>query len=270
MRALCAISACYSMVLAGCMTVPAENPDYAATNAEVDEDYQRMGKQPVALPRPVVILNGYHAPPLFAWNARDWIVELTGAPDDQVMAISYPFRYDIPSIAEEVVREVDERWPSASADGTVDVDVVAISMGGLVAREAAMTPDAAAGTPARKRLKIKRLFTLATPHRGANLADWLRPDEASRQMQRGSAYLARLDAGLAGADYELVCYARLHDEIVGATNAAPVGSEPIWVPGLVVGSHFGIANDRRILVDVARRLRGEEPLAKSGAAPPRD
>src|SRR5262249_49610350 len=135
---------------------------------------------------------------------------------------------------------------------------------GLIARAAA-----AAGNGHRA-VRIARLFTLATPHRGAKITRWLRPDPLTAAMRPGSAFLSRLDEALTNAEYELVCYTRLGDSWVGATRSAPHGRDPFWTPGPPLLSHQTITLDRLIRTDIARRLRGEEPLALRASTPPRD
>src|SRR5690606_31698393 len=105
---------------------------------------------------------------------------------------------------------------------------------------------------------------------GAKLAKLIAIDGAARSMKPGSPLLGRLNAEHERADYELICYARLNDTWVGATNSAPPGVNPIWVPGTLIASHQTITTDQRILADLGRRLRGEEPLARPGECPPRD
>jgi hypothetical protein len=62
--------------------------------------------------------------------------------------------------------------------------------------------------------------------------------------------------------------------MVGATRTAPTGMEPLWVdpvrPFPRVLSHFASVYDERIIADLSRRLRAEEPLALRGSTPPRD
>jgi hypothetical protein len=139
-------------------------------------------------------------------------------------------------------------------------------MGGLVARAAAIADPGGR----RARLRIRRLFTLGTPHRGARITPYLAPDPASRQMRPGSAFLGALDDAMARADYELICYARLGDSWVGARNTAPPGHETHWKRGLVLMSHQTISHDALITTDIARRLRGEPPLAVRPSPPPCD
>lgn len=182
------------------------------------------------------------------------------------MSVAYVGAGDIREAARVVAGKVAARF---GADWAArEFDVVGISMGGLVARVLASPQD---GGPA---LRIKRLFMLATPHRGAKLARVVAPDRAARDMRPGSDFLGALDARLPSAGYELVCYAQLRDWWVGAGRAAPPGRVPIWTDTESVGarlfSHFQINFNRRVLRDVARRLRGEEPVARGGSWPPCD
>ena len=109
-------------------------------------------------------------------------------------------------------------------------------------------------------------MTIATPHRGALLAENtpIIEDRAVTDMYRSSLFLVKLEEAYKG-DYEIIPYARLNDGVVGTINTAPPGRTPIWVSGPVVGgSHLTINEDKRILADIARRLRGEEPRGVEG------
>jgi hypothetical protein len=62
--------------------------------------------------------------------------------------------------------------------------------------------------------------------------------------------------------YPLYTYVRLGDKQVGEANAAPAGMTPWWVSNEDWDDAHGDArHDPRILADIARRLRGESPLA---------
>lgn len=250
--------------LFGCITAPSTNPDYPATDEQVEAEYRRLCAQPRPPARPIVVLNGYRAPFWQAAGVRSRLIELTGAAPDRVIYVSYFWSGDTADATRRAVEAVRAAWPGGGEDETVEVDVVGISMGGLIGRNAAIAE------PGRARLKVRRLFTLASPHRGALLAETIAPDAAAGDMTPGSAFLARLDRALAGADYELVCYALLRDAWVGATRTAPPGRRPIWCAGPVVGAHQAIGSNRRVLVDLARRLRDEPPLAREGSPPPSD
>lgn len=260
--------------LASCVRIDRANPAYPATSAQVQAAIDAMEAAPVGVGRPVVVLTGWRSPSLAGSALAGRIRSVTGADPDRVISISYLWGDDIPSIADDVARKVAEAFgrtidPATGAHWTAEVDVVAVSMGGLVAR-AAWAEATTVGREADVRLNIRTLYTLGSPHRGAKLAEWIRLDDASVQMRPGSAFLAKLDETLAhDGGPAIVPYATLRDTWVGASHSAPTGQDPIWVPGRLVLSHHLISLDRRILADLGRRLRGEEPLA-APSPPPHD
>lgn len=247
----------------------------------VRHEWARMLGSPVGLPRPLLVLGGWRAPWMPALLLARHLRKLTGAPPGQVLAVSYPFAGAIEPAAAKVILKVQHRWPpdrtqdtyTGDADRTTEVDVVGISMGGLVARLAAAGPE---DDPGACRLAVARLFTLASPHRGAKLAGVVTIDRAGRSMRPGSGFLGRLDHARSNGrnardtGYELIPYARLRDWLVGARQAAPHGMHPIWVSGPAVTSHHTVSLDHRIIVDIARRLRGEPPVLSAPCQPPRD
>ncbi len=159
---------------------------------------------------------------------------------------------------DRVVKAVEEAFGRGEAGWTVEVDVIGYSMGGIVARHAALARDDG-GT----RLRIARLFTLASPHRGTELADKIPAlDDLLVSIRPASAELMRLDAALPDAEYRIYPYCRLGDEIVGEPNTAPPGEIAWWVQNLPLQlAHADIYKDPRIMADIMRRLRGEEPIA---------
>ena len=245
------------------------NPDYPASNAEVREVIERLRANPKMPVRPVVILTGYHSPRAQGEYLRRMLLRLT-SPGAPITTAAYMTRVDMPSICSDAMEQVRGQV------GDGPVDLVGISMGGLIARvistDAAL-PSTAGTIAARVPVNTRRIFTLASPHCGALLADRVALDPAAKDMQRGSAFLGALDAALRGGGgnpaVELTCYSRLRDGWVGAKQAAPAGQGVIWTPGVLWGSHLSVSWDRRILADLALRLRGEEPLARPGT-PPRD
>ncbi len=247
-----------------CMHIHRDNPAYPAAAVEVRAAMRDMRARPAGLDRPVLVLSGYRSPSGAARALAGDIRRLTGADEGEVATMSYMWADDIEPLGERVIAFVDERWPTADPERTTEVDVVAISMGGIVARWAAAERE-----PGARRLNIGTLYTLATPHRGARLAEAVRPDAAARQLCAGSEMLTFLDEELGDADYEIVPYAVLHDWMVGATRSSPPGEDPIWVPGRIGLAHHMVSREDRIVADVARRLRGEEPLG-APSTPPRD
>ncbi len=253
------------------------NPDFPAADGIIQAEWRRMAAQPRALARPLVVLGGWRAPHYGAAGLALRLAQLTSARPEQVLPVSFFWRASFPSILGKTINRIHAALLSNPADGPIEIDIVGISMGGLVARALAAEIDGPGtlgdgphpGAPL-DRLRIRRIFTIGTPHRGAALARYLVPDSAARTMRPGSALLEWLDAHLPRRDYELVCYARLRDGWVGARNTAPPGMDPIWTSGLRILSHLSIGHDRRIQVDLARRLRAEPPLAVRSSPPPCD
>jgi len=228
-----------------------------------------MTQDPKALDRPLVVLGGYRAPYTLVGMMSGRLTRMTSGVRADALGIAFMLEGSIEAAADRAVAKIDERWPGEDPEWTVEVDVVGISMGGLVARYAWAVGERSDGTP-RKKLRIARLFTIATPHRGATLADSIAPDRAARQMRAGSELLGVLDRADGSRDFEMVCYARTRDAMVGATRSAPPGEHPHWLHGPLLFGHLTVARDWRIAVDIARRLRGDEPLALESSTPPRD
>ncbi len=274
-----ALGGATAVLLAGCIPLPMGNPAIAMSRAQASDLLARMRAKPVALRRPVVVLNGYHAPGPMVYYLAEQLRTSTSGRHEDFLAISYDTLGDIDRITDDVLRRVRERWPSEEPERTAEVDVVAISMGGLVARWAALEPadrqragpDARA-VPARTiervRLDIARLYTLGTPHRGARLARYIAIDPAARDMRPGSAFLDTVNKRLGEAEYELVCYGQQNDTWVGATRTSPPGRDPIWSGGTLLFSHFTTKQNPLFIADIASRLRGEGALLEP-AGPPR-
>src|SRR5262249_26534116 len=106
----------------------------------------------------------------------------------------------------------------------------------------------------------------STPHRGAKLAPAVAAiDRRIECMQPGSPFLAALD--VEEPAYQIIPYVRLDDGVVGEENSAPPGRNAWWVPNIPLDSaHMSAKGDSRILVDIARRLRGETPFTTEPAA----
>lgn len=218
-----------------------------------------MRREPRALARPVLVLGGWRAWQFNSEGLTRRLCALTSGRREDFLAVSFMFHNRLDTAAAAASRAVRARWPAAG-DESAEVDVVGVSMGGLVARLAALE-----GEP---RLRIARLFTLATPHRGASLANRIAIDPAARDMRTGSARLGALDACFGAVD--MTCYARLRDRIVGARNASPYGSHPNWIPGPRALSHVLVTTEPVFIADIALRLRGEPRLGLPCSAPPRD
>jgi pimeloyl-ACP methyl ester carboxylesterase len=250
------------VAVVGCATAP-QNPSFHLAAPDARKELREMRQSQRALARPVVIVHGL-GPPVGSRAIEHELRRVTG--DDRILTVSYDYLGPFEHARRQLVEQVEKRFPAEDPAETREVDVVAISMGGLVARYAAAPPEGSAG----KRLKVARLFTISTPHRGAVMAAL--PAVLGRtqlDLRKHSAFLRDLAEREAKAPpYEVVPYARLGDCIVGEHNAAPEGMTPLWVPNLLLeGSHLLAFSDPRIVGDIARRLRGEAPFAAEPAEP---
>lgn len=245
--------------LGGCAAGP------VSTSFEVDVEtaklrMDRIEAEPKPLERPLLVLGGWFDPGLVAGRLRRTFREAFDT--DRVASCAFPFAGSFDTCRDRAIRAVDEAFPNDDPAWTTEVDVVAVSMGGLVARYAAAEHESG------RRLRIRRLFTIATPHRGAAMAGIPTFDRLVIDMRAGSAFLAALDEALPGAGYELVPYARLGDAMVGASNSAPAGASPWWVANRAFeGAHVKAAHDPRILADIMLRLRGETPYTTEPREP---
>ena len=249
-----------TLVTVGCAKQPA-NPAFNVSTAEAKRALKAMAADARPLERPVVVLGGYHDIGLgnaaFLANLRKVV------PDDQLVSVVYPLSRSFDDCRRDVIEAVETKFPSADARETVEVDVIGLSMGGIVARHAALEREDG------KRLKINRLFTISSPHRGAVRAELPAMSQLHRDLRSGSAFLRRLESAEGERDYQIVPYVRLGDWIVGAENAAPGEAvAAYWVPNPPLNSaHWGAPLDPRIVGDIARRLRGETPFTSAPPAP---
>ncbi|MEM9418499.1 MAG: hypothetical protein AAGA25_05510 [Planctomycetota bacterium] len=251
----------------GCSNLSVVNPSFEVTYPEAKQQLRTMREDPVELDRPLIFVGPFLDPGFAEWvsvgQAKRYFSD-----HKRVGGVSFVLWDSFDSCRAKTIRKVDKLFPPEDADSeqTVEVDVIAFSMGGLVARYAALPPDPKRGQT--RRLNIRRLYTIASPHRGANWAPMGFWNSLARDMNADSDFLARLVAGLAVADFELVPYTRVGDWIVGPDKTSPKGQHPHWVSDCAFEmAHIQAAFDARIQADILTRLRGGEPLASLPATP---
>jgi hypothetical protein len=239
------------------------NPSFPLTMGDAKVAWSAMKEAPKPLERPVIVLGGIYDPGIAAASVERSLQQILGEADDaRIVHVGFLDAGSFDRAAAKAIEAVDERFPSDDLTQTIDVDAIGFSMGGLVARYAASDMYLAKSA---RRLNIKRLFTVSSPHCGAKLAWVPMPDSRVADMRSGSDFLDRLNAEPRG--YEVFAYARLGDEVVGERNAALPGQTAWWVSKHFGLSHASAYSDRRILADIARRLRSEEPFARHPPAP---
>lgn len=250
-----------AILLAGCSPDQPLNPSFPLTWSDAKADLQRMRGEPKAIARPLVIASGLYDPGLVSAALTRRLRGLTRS-DAPIESVSFFFNGSFESCRARLIDAVEEAFPGASGENDVLIDVIGVSMGGLVARAAASSTE-----EDPRRLRIARLFTISSPHRGARLSWMPTCDSRVIDMRAGSDFLADLDAHLAEARYEIIPYGRLGDAIVGVENTAPHGVHPWWVANAPLSfAHVGAPEDPRILADIARRVRDETPWTSVPAA----
>ncbi len=245
----------------GCSSV---NPSFELSRSEARSDLRAMAKDPAPAARPVLVLGGYLDPGLLTESLGADLSEVLE--DGPVVTVSFSMTADFESCRARVLAALASEYPELLGDDnsleTVPIDVVGISMGGLVARYMAMD-----GHDSGKRLNIQRLFTVSTSHQGATWAMLPSANAKQTKMRPGSAFLADLNSAANTPGYAVYCYVRLRDSIVGPGRAALPGQNAWWVDSPAWQSpHLGAPSDSRIVADIARRLRGEQAYATLPAA----
>jgi pimeloyl-ACP methyl ester carboxylesterase len=239
---------------AGCVSRTPVNPSFPASVDQGEKILSADTAHPKPLSRPLVIVGGFFDPGfaqlLLAHDFRQY------THDDRVIGVTLGLSFDPDDYRQRIITAVDKAFPSNDPVMTTEVDVIGYSMGGLAARYAAINP-----APGR-RLRIARLFTIASPHTGARSAmiTSFNLFKLQEQMRPGSVFLRNLNH--TAALFPVYAYVCLNDRVVGAAYAAPPGQTPWWVsPPIFFSSHDWAFMDPRIRADILTRLRDEPPLS---------
>lgn len=263
---LAALGLSLAIVLAACSADRPLNPSFPLTVARADEAYRQMKEDPKPLERPLVIALGFADPGLGGITLTNRLLRVLDMLDEkelQLVKVAFWSDATFDACRNRLIAQVEQTWPSDDDQWTTEVDVIGISMGGLVAEYAAMPRN-----DGGKRLRMRRLFTISTPHRGAAMATMPSLDRRVIDMRAESSFLQSLNGASAAAEYELIPYVRLDDAIVGAANAAPPGRAAWWIANIPgQPAHLLASSDPRIVADIARRLRNEPPFTIDPPAP---
>lgn len=236
------------------------NPSFPLSAEEARADLERMRREPLPAARPILVLGGYADPGFATSHIRNRMrPRLQGA---TILTVSFGDRRSIEAAAERLFEKIDRAVASGELREDAEFDVVASSMGGLIARYAA-TPRGGGRT-----LRVARIFTICTPHVGASAAETFTWTALMRQLAPGSAFIEALNHPETARPYEVIPYARLGDALVGEENTAPPGEIPWWTPDVpFLSGHFTAFDDPRINADILRRLRGEAPFTTEPRSP---
>lgn len=245
------------VTLGGCSGVNEQNAGFTLSMGEAKATLDEMHENRRPFQRPVIVLGGYFEPS-FLTDRLASVLRRVATEDSIVVSTGFLGETDFDGCLERVDRLVERTWPG-TRDGPIEVDVVGFSMGGLVARLCAIHREDSA-------IRVVRIFTISTPHRGAKLANFAAFDDLARDMRSNSEFLQWLDAEWQDDPVEIRAYTRLNDGVVGAANTMGPDGTVWWVSSVWFSpSHRGAMTDARIVADIARHLRGEVPL--TGATP---
>lgn len=245
----CVLVDCLAWSLGWSWITPDANPALTHARELALTDLARMRRERVPLARPLLILNGYHAWAGVVESVRKQLARITSGNPDDILAISFMDQTCFDAQRRRVLDET-ARWVGLNTP----VDIVAHSMGGLVGRSCGVSNH-----PDGRTLLIERLYTLASPHRGATLANVATPDATARGMRAGSDFLKGLDASHTTIR-RLVTFTHAKDPVVGAHNTSLHHEHTRWCSGSRVLSHFSVAHNPIVLATIARELRSEPPL----------
>jgi hypothetical protein len=236
-----------------------QNPSFPLTPRDATAALGAMHEHPTPMRRPLLIVGGYGDPGFATTALRRSLSACLR--DGVVISVDLWSAGSFEDARALLVEAVDSACPTDDPFRTTEVDVVCHSAGGLAALYAA---DPTAG---ERTLRVARIFAIGTPFRGAAIADLPTLSPLVVDMRRRSPFLERLTDPERPWVCTVVPYTRSDDAFVGAANTAPPGQTPWWVPPEFVDSgHLNAFDDPRIVADIARRLRGEEPFTREPAA----
>src|SRR4051812_38222452 len=107
-----------------------ENPDFRPPPGGSATEWDRMRASPTGLVRPLVVMSGWRAPRWRGAALAKRMRRLVGAPREMFLPVSFTWCWSFSAAATRAVAAVERRWPSADSEGTVEVDVIGVSMGG--------------------------------------------------------------------------------------------------------------------------------------------
>jgi pimeloyl-ACP methyl ester carboxylesterase len=164
----------------------------------------------------------------------------------------------------ELGRRLAERAEALYEEGDGQVDVIGHSMGGIVTREAARRRGHG------PRLRVARLFCIASPHRGAGFLAPYWPHHQAQALRLGSTYLDELNADPSSHDFEIHTFRLHHDLLISEDSAHAVGQTHYdWPPlALWFPTHSQAQWDLRLRATVVGMLLGHlAPAPPVGATP---
>ncbi|MHC5055704.1 MAG: lipase family alpha/beta hydrolase [Planctomycetota bacterium] len=244
------VASVLALHLAGCGPNVYLLPDGPQTRRQARALLEELARSPRALERRLVLVSGWRSPPGGFGALAHWLDRCTTNATEMVSIAECPPDIPIPELARALF---------GGRGGPDPIDVVAYSMGGLVARVAARQGS----------VRIRTLFALATPNRGLPLARLMPWDVQMRDMHPGSEFIAGLD-DTAPAPRDTICYSMRRDIIVPAGRAHIEGATHVVVSRAArrpLSAHRQILVDERVIYDIIRRLLSHDASPTGPSAP---
>jgi hypothetical protein len=139
-RACVAVAVCVLAVVVGC--AGPVNPSFDVSLRAASRELSGIERRSIHLERPLVIAAGFLDP---GFGVSSLTSRMRRMVDDPSMVVEVAF-FSTPTFAmarERMIEKIESLYPSDDPLETIEVDVIGISMGGLVSRYAA-APDAEA------------------------------------------------------------------------------------------------------------------------------
>ncbi|MEK7466365.1 MAG: alpha/beta fold hydrolase [Planctomycetota bacterium] len=228
----------WGIFLSGCTAAEKKRSrEVAAEQREAELDLKSMAEAPKPLRRPVLLLTGWMEPPSNWKRFRDFLESSTCGCEREIVCLDLRGPGGLAAAVEKVL---------AAGELLGEVDVVAHSAGGLVAREAARASHG------ERRLRIARLFAIATPHIGSPWGKFWPivpyPLQAA-DCRPASDFLASLAGDPSTTSMPITNYWAEGDVVVPRESAQAVGSE-----------HFAYSRPKGFFIH--RRCAGDPRLAR--------
>jgi pimeloyl-ACP methyl ester carboxylesterase len=205
--------------------------------AQADARLREMAARPVRLQRPVLLVHEWLDSPRRFDDMRRHLAECAV----NSAAYVYPVSLDGSGRLDVLAAALADRHRHLG-----EVDAVAHGMGALVVRQAAC----------RHGLRVRRLLSLAGPHRGGHYVPLLRgAHDQLRDLAPGSLFLAGLNADSASRNFETVTFRIETDPTVPYASAHGEGNEHHELPlRLTADPHRSLPQDPRVIEMAVRRL----------------
>lgn len=227
------------------MTLVVNRPSLGVSEAR--RLLREWARSPRALARPVLVISGWMYPSALLSPITNALLACTTNGREWVHVSGCPFHLPIQRLAKRLVlryQDLSDRY---------GVDVIGVSMGGIVAREAARSRS-------QPRLRVVRLFTLGTPHGGARALAKLAPHHQAQQLARGSRFLDDLNADPTSRDFPIETFGLAGDHLVSPQSAHAVSTRRNhWNNALMLlPAHSALHRDPRIIATLVGRLLGRQ------------